>query len=107
MRDVSGWATVVGHSRLPATTGSLDPHEIAKQAEIERKTRRACRRRRPDDRLVSSEPGIHGGREQPQLEDHHNQHEEQHAVDDDRALVAREGTLGRYAHVVRPSTPTA
>ena len=66
--------------------------------DVQRQPTGADRSRRPHHRIVAAEPGVHGRGEQPELKNHDDQDEDQHAVDDGRSLLAAERPIRGRAH---------
>src|SRR4051812_34164464 len=82
-------------SSLVLESLSLAPHplnsiEVAKQAEVQQQAEGAGRECGPNDRLIAAEVCVHRCGEQPQLKDHEDQDEGEHAVDHGCALLASE-----------------
>src|SRR5690606_18639149 len=102
-RSRSNWAADIGNTRgvrskRRHTTRfddrswiwTLNAVEIPQQSEIQQETDDAGSGGRPNDPFVVAEKGVHGGGEQPELEDHQNENDAKDAVDDRHPLLAGE-----------------
>src|SRR6185437_3217035 len=83
----------------------LELVEIAQQPSVEQQAEHARAGCGPDHALIAAEVCIHRGNQQPELQDDQDQDEREHAVDNGRALLAREEAI--HAHIVLRSTPVA
>src|SRR5690606_23028632 len=83
----------------------LQAVQIAQQAEIEAETSEAGERSRDSDRMIAAQIRIHRGRQQPQL-DHHDQDDDQEQCVDDRQALATDQASVRL-HELDSSTPVA
>jgi hypothetical protein len=82
---------------------SFDLIEVFQKAEIKQQANRARGSGRPDDAVVAAEVRIHGGSEQPKLQDDKNHDDAHHAMDDRESLLARKEPL----HTMLLSMPVA
>src|SRR5262249_13864277 len=77
----------VGPMSLPRL---LEIEDSPQQQKVEPEASQARQRRRPDDRGIPAQPGVHRRRQQPQLQHHQEGDEQVDATEDRRLLRARQ-----------------